>query len=49
MGVVPIPEAEFPRYVELGDKVADEMAGVLYEKAMLDKVRKILAEKRQGK
>ena len=49
VGVVPIPEAEFPRYVELGDKVADEMAGVLYEKAMLDKVRKILAEKRQGK
>lgn len=49
MGIVPIPEDEYPRYVELGDKVADEMVGKLYEKAMLDKVRKILADKRAQK
>lgn len=49
MGIVPIPEAEYPHYVELGDKVADDMVGKLYDKAMLDKVRKILADKRAQK
>ena len=49
MSVIPIPEAEYPRYVELGEKVADEMAGVLYEKSMLERARKVLAEQRQAK
>ncbi len=44
--IVPIPQDEMPRYRELGAKVADEMVGKLYDKATLDRVKAILAERR---
>jgi len=47
MKIIPIPEEEMPRYLELGKKTADEMAGSLYSKELLEKVRGILAESRK--
>lgn len=49
MQVVPIPQDEYPHYVELGNKVADDMVGVLYDQATLDKVREVIAQVRQSK
>lgn len=47
--VIPIPQEEMPTYVELGGKVADAMVGTLYDKALLDKVRGIIAERRKAR
>ena len=49
MQVVPIPQDEFPRYVELGNKVADDMVGRLYDQATLDTVRQVIARVRAEK
>jgi TRAP-type C4-dicarboxylate transport system substrate-binding protein len=48
MEVVPIPEDEYPSYVELGNKVADDMVGVLYDQATLDLARATIARVREG-
>ncbi|MCO5167271.1 MAG: TRAP transporter substrate-binding protein DctP [Planctomycetes bacterium] len=46
--IIPIPEEEMPQYLQLGEQVADQMAGVLYEKSLLERVRGILREHRAG-
>lgn len=46
MKIIPIPEEEMPRYLELGKKTADDMVGSLYTQELLDKVRGILTEAR---
>ncbi|MEZ6186565.1 MAG: TRAP transporter substrate-binding protein DctP [Planctomycetota bacterium] len=46
MKIIPIPEEEMPRYLELGKKTADEMVGSLYSQETLDKVRGILEARR---
>lgn len=45
--VIPIPTDEMPEYVRLGGQVADAMVGTLYDQALLDRVRGILAQRRQ--
>jgi len=49
MSTIPIPQEEMPKYVELGNKVADSLVGTLYDQALLDKVRGILAERRKAR
>ena len=44
--IIPIPEDEMPQYIQFGDQVADQMVPALYDKATLDRVRAILAERR---
>lgn len=44
--IIPIPEDEMPQYVQLGEQVADQMVGRLYDKALLERVRGILRERR---
>jgi TRAP-type transport system periplasmic protein len=46
--VIPIPEDEMPQYIQLGEQVADQMVGTLYDQALLDRVRGILRERRAG-
>lgn len=46
MTIVPIPEDEMPQYIQLGEQVADQMVGRLYDKALLERVRGILREHR---
>jgi TRAP-type C4-dicarboxylate transport system substrate-binding protein len=44
--VIPIPEAEMPLYRENGERVAQGLAGRLYSKPFLDKVKKVRDEVR---
>jgi TRAP-type C4-dicarboxylate transport system substrate-binding protein len=45
--VIPIPEDEMPQYIQLGEQVADQMAASgLFEKALLERVRGILRDRR---
>ncbi|MBX3467899.1 MAG: TRAP transporter substrate-binding protein DctP [Planctomycetes bacterium] len=46
--IIPIPEEEMPQYLKFGEQVAEQMAGVLYDKALLERVRGILRERRAG-
>lgn len=46
--IIPIPEDEMPQYIRFGEQVAEQMVPTLYDKATLDRVKAILAERRAG-
>lgn len=45
---IPIPADEMPTYVQLGQKVAEAMVGTLYDQALLDKAKQIIADRRKA-
>jgi len=46
--VLGVSEDEASQYAQLGDRIADQMVGVLYDKELLERVRAVLAERRKS-